>query len=453
MQYMSAPLVLDGELLGVIMVDSTAEGIVSLLTDYTGLGRTGETVLGERNEDGDAILIGPTRFGEQKPLGTVVPGTDESVAINAALDENKELLTEALDYRGERVLAATRYVEGPGWGLVEKIDKSEAYAPVNTLGAVLLFIILISVACVVFISLWLSRSITAPIVSLTNVADNITTGDLTCTADEGRTDELGTLGKAFNTMCENLLAAQADLELKVEERTDELALANEELEGYARTVSHDLRGPLASLALAFDGIKLAASGPDCSREEREAVLAQTQLGEVSLGKAFRLIEELLALAQAGRVPSTVEEVDVLEVVRQVLEERAGAIGEKGAVITVGEGLGRVNAHPMHVYQLFSNLIGNALKHGKHDSPVIEVFRVGGDEEGRPVYLVKDNGPGIPEGDLEKVFQPFFKGKGGETGIGLATVERIVKVYGRDISAYNDRGACFKFSLGDPSPGR
>ena len=71
--------------------------------------------------------------------------------------------------------------------------------------------------------------------------------------------------------------------------------------------------------------------------------------------------------------------------------------------------------------------------------------------GRHSYLVCDNGSGIPPEDLERIFDPFFKGERGGTGIGLAIVERIVKTYGGEIRAYNRDGPCFEFTLYDLEP--
>ena len=70
------------------------------------------------------------------------------------------------------------------------------------------------------------------------------------------------------------------------------------------------------------------------------------------------------------------------------------------------------------------------------------------------FIVRDNGSGIASEDLERVFAPFFKKRPGGSGIGLSTVEKIVKLYGGDIKVTNDNGACFEFTLRDwqPEPG-
>ena len=117
-------------------------------------------------------------------------------------------------------------------------------------------------------------------------------------------------------------------------------------------------------------------------------------------------------------------------------------------VKVGDDLGSVRANPTHIYQIFANLISNAIKHNDNENPVIEVSCLGDDEEGLHRYLIRDNGSGIPPEDLGRIFLPFVRGKTGETGIGLTTVEKIVAVYSGEIRAYNDNGACFELTLKD-----
>jgi two-component system, NtrC family, sensor kinase len=87
-----------------------------------------------------------------------------------------------------------------------------------------------------------------------------------------------------------------------------------------------------------------------------------------------------------------------------------------------------------------------LKHNTNDHPELEIRRL----ESKGVerrYLVRDNGPGIPEELLGTIFTPFTKGKAtGESGIGLSIVERIIKAYDGEIKVYNDNGACVEFTL-------
>ena len=225
-----------------------------------------------------------------------------------------------------------------------------------------------------------------------------------------------------------------------------LLRANKELEGYAHTVSHDLKGPLAVIALAAQTSTVLLNEP-VTEETRRKSLEIAELLDISVMKCSKLVEDLLALAEAGQVPSDTRDVNVADVVSRILEEKAGPLLEKKINVKVGGNLGQVRANQTHIYQVFTNLIGNAVNHCKSEAPVIEVSYLG-EEDGGHHYLVRDNGEGIPPENLDKVFEPFFKGESGGAGIGLTTLAKIVNVYDGSIRAYNNNGACFEFTLRD-----
>jgi signal transduction histidine kinase len=233
-------------------------------------------------------------------------------------------------------------------------------------------------------------------------------------------------------------------------RREELQAVNRELEGYAHTVSHDLKGPLSGVVSGAQLLLGLLEDPE--RPDRAVHLEDVaRIMLVSAGKSIDLVDDLLELAEAGQEPRHVVRVEVGEVLRGILEERAGLIEEKGLTVRMSEDMGTVWASPAHIYQLFSNLVGNAVKYSDNPEPRVEVERLQEEGAGRHRYLVRDNGSGIAPEDLERVFDPFFKGERGGTGIGLATVERIVKTYGGEIRAYNRDGACFEFTLRDLEP--
>jgi len=232
-----------------------------------------------------------------------------------------------------------------------------------------------------------------------------------------------------------------------------LQQTNLELEGFAHTVSHDLRGPLSAINLSvallrnlLEDVKLPAGVDDDFRET-------LSLLERNVQRAVSLIENLLMLAEAGQVPVEVEMVDIDAVVKQVVEDKKELIQDKGVHLVTDDGLGRVLANPTHMYQLFSNLLSNAIKHNDNPQPVVTVSGGLTAEVGLHEFTVRDNGPGVPDADLERIFVPFFRGKSGETGIGLSIVERIVSRYGGSIKVHNDVGAVFTLTLRDATPER
>ena len=230
---------------------------------------------------------------------------------------------------------------------------------------------------------------------------------------------------------------------RVEEK---LKRTNVELEGYAHTVSHDLKGPLTAIMLGVDMlVDLLGGAGTGDVGETSDILATI---DRNVRKAQRRTNNLLTLAESGQEPRETSRVDVRGLVDEVLEERSHEIRDKGMEVDVPGDLGAVTGSPAQLLQVFTNLIGNAIKYNDSENPVVRVSYLGDDGDGGHRYLVRDNGPGIPEDIIDDVFLPFTKGDSGDTGIGLSIVERIVKVYGGEIRAKNDNGACFEFTLRD-----
>ena len=239
---------------------------------------------------------------------------------------------------------------------------------------------------------------------------------------------------------------------KVEEAfralSDELLKANRELDDYARAVSHDLRGPLAAASLANELLRDELGHPDLEHLRAE-VEESTIMIERNIGKCHDLVNDLLALAEAGQKPIRVAEVDVSGIVREILDVHDISLREKGFSVLVDDDLGRIHANETQIYQLFSNLIVNAILHNDSGEPALEVRRLGRGDDGSHHYVVSDNGSGLPIEHDDEIFKPFFKkGPGSDTGIGLSIVRKVVEAYGGSIEAYNRDGAYFEFSIYD-----
>ena len=234
------------------------------------------------------------------------------------------------------------------------------------------------------------------------------------------------------------------------QREDKEKLRTDDIDRYARTVSHDLRSPLASIgltaALLEERIKdlLGVEGDNETTELIDSI-------KKNLEKAHDLITSLLSLAEIGLVSENLETVDIGAVVGDVLDEYKAVLVEEGTTVKVGEDLGNLVASPAQIRQVVANLVGNAIEYAHNEHTVIEVEYLGADEDGGRRYLVRDNGPGIPENLLDRLFLPFVSQKGGSKGLGLAIVYTIVRAYGGSARAYNDHGACIEFSFKDLGP--
>ena len=245
--------------------------------------------------------------------------------------------------------------------------------------------------------------------------------------------------------CTNLLGSVHDV---TDHKRDQEALqrVNEELGGYAQTVSHDLKGPLSSIAVAVDVLSVILE-----REWGEALGGDAgetlSLLRNSAKRAMRMTDNLLALARAGQAQATREPVDISGVVHSILEEKRALLEDRGVRVSLEGDLGVADMDRTHAYQVFSNLIGNAVNYNDSKNPEIQISRLAETESGALGYLVRDNGPGIPEGAEEDIFLPFHKGPNStDTGIGLTIVDKVVRLYGGEVCAYNDGGACFKLTL-------
>jgi two-component system sensor kinase FixL len=220
-------------------------------------------------------------------------------------------------------------------------------------------------------------------------------------------------------------------------REGEIERMNRELKAYDHTVSHDLRGPLATIKVAVEFLKSDLESPEPGGPDVAKVIEAI---DKNVEKVTGILDDLLGMAEVGERARDTEDVDVTEVVREIIAEAE----EAGNRVTFSvDDLGRVRANRVHVYQVFSNLMRNAMEHVDAASPKVSVLHVADHR-----YLVRDNGAGIPEYISNTLFLPFVKGEDGGKGLGLSIVKKIVDAYGGEIAAYNEGGACFEFTLYD-----
>jgi signal transduction histidine kinase len=237
----------------------------------------------------------------------------------------------------------------------------------------------------------------------------------------------------------------AELEQRVEQRTAELRFANHELEAFTYSVSHDLRAPLRHVD-GFAQILEEECGPLLSPAARDYA-AKIRRGSQSLSQ---LVDDLLNLSRVGKQPLDRRKVPLNPVVEDVVAGlRAETNGRQidwriGALPTVDCDAGLIKI-------VFTNLLSNAAKYSRpRQLAQIEINQTTID--GETVFLVRDNGVGFDMKHSDKLFGVFhrlhrtdeFEG----TGVGLATVLRIVNKHGGHIwaSAEPDRGATFFFTL-------
>jgi light-regulated signal transduction histidine kinase (bacteriophytochrome) len=271
-------------------------------------------------------------------------------------------------------------------------------------------------------------------------------------APTGHHDEVATLVTAFNEMLAQihdrdaaLRQAHDELEQRVQERTAQLAVANRELEAFSYSVSHDLRAPLRTIdgfsqtVLEDYADRLDAAG----KESLQRVRAATQ-------RMSALIDDLLNLARLTRSEMSREAVDLSALAKSVVAELQTNEPGRQVEFAISDGLvTQGDSRLMRV--VMENLLGNAWKYtARHNRARIEF--AGHRDNGKSVFFVRDDGAGFDPTYATRLFGAFqrlhsmdeFPG----TGVGLATVQRIIHRHGGKVWAEGlvEKGATFYFAL-------
>jgi signal transduction histidine kinase len=231
----------------------------------------------------------------------------------------------------------------------------------------------------------------------------------------------------------------------LERRVQELDAVNKELEAFSYSVSHDLRAPLTRIAGFSQALEEAYGDQfdDIGRQYLERVNSSAR-------RMCQLVDDLLNFSRITRIDMRREPVDLTAMARNIAAELEGRDNERRIQFDIADGLQAVG-DPALLRSTLLNLLENAWKFtGKREDGCIEV----GDrmDDGKRVFFVRDNGAGFDPELAYKLFNPFqrlhssseFEG----TGIGLATVDRIIRRHGGHIWANGEvgRGATFSFTL-------
>lgn len=251
---------------------------------------------------------------------------------------------------------------------------------------------------------------------------------------------------------EKIRRLNAELEDRVAERTRQVAAANEELEAFVYTVSHDLRAPLRAMD-GFSHLLLQDYGGKLDARGRH-YLSRVRAGAQHMGT---MIDELLLLSRVSRGELTREPVDLTARAGRIIAELREADPERSVEVVIADGL-VASGEPELLDGALQNLLSNAWKFtSAREQAYIEVGAY--EEDGRRVFFVKDNGAGFDMAHAGQLFKPFqrlhraseFPG----TGVGLASVHRIVAKHGGRIwaEAERGRGATFSFTLEPAGTGR
>ena len=429
-----------GQTIGIIINAYNQEIINDITSNREGMGNSGEIVIGLK-EDGTIQFINTLKYTPGATTTLKIPLNDEAAEPMRLALEGKYGTIIGHDYRDINVIAAYRYIPSIGWGLVAKMDKAEAFGPLTVLRNIAIVLGGVSSIAVILVGISFSISTSRPINRLTAAAKKISNGNYDYSVEIDRHDEIGALAVSFNSMTSKLTHEINEQE-KAEARLTGL---NKELEAFCYSVSHDLRAPLRGI----EGFSRALEEDYADKFDLQGKDYLRRICTAS-HKMDNLITDLLDLSRITRSKMKHEKVDLSALVKSKALELQETEPERQVEFVIAEG-DCTDGDTKLLKIAIDNLMDNAWKFtGKHSQARIE-FGISL-QDGESVYFISDDGVGFDMTYADKLFGAFqrlhsiteFEG----TGIGLATVNRIIQRHGGNIWAEGEigQGAKFCFTL-------
>lgn len=316
----------------------------------------------------------------------------------------------------------------------------------------------------VLIAMLFAQKMTTPLQDLSRAAKRLTSGDAVSQIDVRADDEIGGLTRLFNIMSATLQSREHELrelahnlEERVETRTQELGAAVSKLQELDRrksmfvsTASHELRTPLTSMMVHLANLRDGVDGPITDDQRLSLSRVETKLSDL-----HNLIDELLDLSRIedGHITAHLEPVVLGSIIVKAVDDlQALAQGRHVKILmSLPADLPPVLADPNKLYRIVLNLLHNAIKFTDTGTTIdISVASFPDDEI---QISIRDAGPGIESDDVNKIFQPFYRGsstlgKVNGAGLGLTITKLLVELHhGRLwVETSPGQGSCFSFSL-------
>ncbi|MBT3980248.1 MAG: sensor histidine kinase [Bacteriovoracaceae bacterium] len=468
--YIMGPIKDDqGESIGVMVLELKMGVILNLIEDFTGLGKSGETLIGVR-DGSDILFINNLRHESGTSL-------KKKIKLNSptALPMQSAVISgsgygESVDYRNKEVIAVWEYIEALSWGFVAKIDQDEAYSSVTKLKTISIILIGSLIIILIFISLKMRGLLIDPINKLTDKAIALSKLPLWEKKEIKGLNELKILEKTFESMAKKLTKIQNKLINSNVELYDKSELLQEKINELQKTkkqliqtsklkalgemaggVAHEINNPLTIILATIQLMKKEL----CQNKfNKDKFFKRIETAEQVTKRIADITNGLRVISRDDSDKELADEcmscilIDTLPFCKARFENSGIdlLIDFDNPYLKT-----KIKCLKVHISQVLLNLLNNAFDElEKKELPEKKWVEIECDEEevGEIKYLIVkviDSGAGIPPGSQEKLFDPFFTTKeaGKGTGIGLSISKAIVENHQGHFFVDNDHPhTCF-----------
>ena len=323
-------------------------------------------------------------------------------------------------------------VDGTDWVAVSTAQAGTLYGVGSTVGRNVLLLILAAIVSLAAVGFVLGRGTVLPLVDLRQRAQEIEAGNLDVDLSTDREDEIGRLYTSFGSMRDALqqqVREAKQAKASAEGSRKEMERQNRRLDQFASTLSHDLRNPLA---VARGHVELLNTKLDADDDDLKSHVEKIDSAHQRIDA---IINDVLTLTRKGESVEETERFDL----QSVVEEAWSNIDNKDATLTVEDTLA-IEGDRRRLLRALENLLRNSIDHVGADVSVT----VGLTEDG---FFVQDDGPGIPDEEVENIFEYGHTTSEDGTGIGLSIVKTIAEAHGWSlwIDSTYQQGARFVFA--------
>ncbi|MEG4587794.1 ATP-binding protein [Microcoleus sp. MOSTC5] len=453
---------LEGVLIAALRLDSIGQFLTSLK-----IGKSGQTFIIERNGTLLATSTPEKPFRTQngkKELFKVTESSDTVTQTTAKYLEshfqNLQQITKSQQLSFEingkqQFLKVLPFQDDKGLDLliVVVVPEADFMEQIHAGNRTTVLLCLAALGMASVLGILTSRWIIKPLIKLKNAAIALSEGQFDQTVKLDRSDELGVLAAAFNSMAAQLQESFTALETK----NTELQRLDQLKDEFLANTSHELRTPLNGIIGIAESLIDGATG-----QLPESTIFNLVLISSSGKRLSSLINDILDFSQLKHktIELQIKSVGIREIVSVILTLSQPLVGKKNLQLinSVAPELPPIAADENRLEQILYNLIGNAIKFTESGTVEISAALVTGNEQSPPnsqlSITVSDTGVGIPEDKLERIFESFEQADGstarefGGTGLGLAVAKQLVELHGGKIwvSSTVGVGSQFTFTL-------